>query len=153
MSNCNCNEQNSVNRIESGTVVYPENCPESSSMTLANCDESFIANVGDTYMESMGRIMTVETRVRNVCPNKRVALAVILTEEDLEGNEYPRGMKTVTIPEHHYSTCRDVTVRGIKFVLPEDINMSEDGTFCGERSIRVKTIAHHIDNDFTCIEG
>ena len=59
-----------------------------------------------------------------VCPDKRVALAVILTEVDCKGKEYQRGMKTFTIPAHHSPGCRDILVKCIKFVLPEDLNVS-----------------------------
>ena len=35
-----------------------------------------------------------------------------------------RGMKTVTVPVHHCPACRNVLVRGIRFILPEDLNVS-----------------------------
>ena len=54
----------------------------------------------------------------------RTALAVILTEVDKSGREHQRGLKTITIPAHHYPNCRDILVRCIKFVLPEDLNVS-----------------------------
>lgn len=36
-------------------------------------------------LESLGRILQLDVTVKNVCPNKRVALAVILTEVDEHG--------------------------------------------------------------------
>jgi hypothetical protein len=78
-------------------------------------------------------------------------LAVVLNELDEDGNEYKRGLKTFTIPAHNYSTCQDVMVKCIKFVLPEDLNVSSDSTtLCSERSFNTKLIAHYIDTDYEC---
>ena len=105
-------------------------------------------------MESLGRIVQVSTTIKNVCPGKRTALAVILTEVDENGIEYQRGLKTITVPAHNYPTCRDIEVRCIKFVLPEDLNVSscEPGVPCGARNLRVRCISHNIDNDFRCCD-
>lgn len=81
-------------------------------------------DLGDVYLESQGRIVQINVTLKNVCPDKRVALAVILTEVDCKGKEYQRGMKTFTIPAHHSPGCRDILVKCIKFVLPEDLNVS-----------------------------
>ena len=89
--------------------------------------------------------------LRNVCPGKRVALAVILTEVDAEDNEYNRGTKTMVIPAHTAPSCRDVTVRCIKFVLPEELDVSgSPDALCDERSFRARFIANYIDSTFVC---
>ena len=69
--------------------------------------------------------------------------------------EYQRGMKAITIPAHNYSTCRDVLVKCIKFVLPEDLNVSESdpSAICGTRNLRARFIAHNIDTDYRCCEA
>lgn len=99
-------------------------------------------------------IEQLDVTVKNVCPNRRVALAIILTEMDENGMEYQRGMKAITIPAHQYPTCRDVLVKCVKFVLPEDLNVS-GGTprsLCGPRNLKVRFIAHNIDTDYRCCE-
>ena len=60
--------------------------------------------MGDTYLESLGRIIQMDVTIKNVCRGKRVALAAILTEVDENGMEYRRGMKAMTIPAHNYPT-------------------------------------------------
>ena len=97
-------------------------------------------------------MLQLDVNIRNVCPNRRVALGVILTEVDPQGNEYPRGMKTITVPAHHFPTCRDVLVRCIKFVLPEDLDVSGGSpeAICNSRNFRARVIAHNIDTDFQC---
>lgn len=104
--------------VDCGTNVYPENCPEPVAVDIGGCDDSVDYDAGALGMESLGRILQLSVTLNNVCPNKRVALAVIVTEVDSEGTEYRRGMKTMTIPAHSGDSCRDVNVRCIKFVLP-----------------------------------
>ena len=56
------------------------------------------------------------------------------------------------IRDSHFPACRDVLVKCITFVLPEDLDVS-DGTpnsLCGIRSFRARFISHYIDTDFEC---
>ena len=103
-------------------------------------------------MESLGRILQLNVNIKNVCPGKRVALAIILNEVDKHGLEHQRGLKTITVPAHNASTCRDVLVKCVKFVLPEDLDVSgcSASALCNSRKFIVRTIAHNIDNDFQC---
>ncbi len=48
-------------------------------------------DLGDIDLQSQGRILEVRATIRNVCPDKRVALAILLSEVDKKGEEYPRG--------------------------------------------------------------
>ena len=140
--------------VECGRVVIPEACPIPVDVTIGGCEDSVVIDAGDSYLESQGRILQLDVNLKNVCPNKRVALAVLLTEVDANGDEHSRGMKTFTIPAHTAPTCRDVLVRCIKFVLPEDLDVS-GGTplaMCNPRNLKVRFIAHNIDSDFQCCE-
>lgn len=140
--------------VDCGIVVKPEECPEPVNLTMSGCQDALVVDLGDTYMESLGRILQVNTTIKNVCPGKRVALAISLTEVDSHGVEHQRGLKTITIPAHNFPTCRDIQVRCIKFVLPEDLNVSggTPGTLCSPRNLRVRLISHNIDNDFLCCD-
>ena len=133
--------------------IVPEQCPEPVDVAVDGCEDSVCFDAGDVRMESLGRIVQLDVRLRNVCPNRRVALAVLLSEVDPEGNEYKRGMKTMTVPAHTGDSCRDVTVRHIKFVLPEDLDVSGSPCdICNTRNFRARFIAHYIDNDFDCCD-
>lgn len=140
--------------VECGMVVVPEECPTPVDVIVEGCQDTLVVDMGDAYLESQGRIVQLNVNIKNVCPRKRVALAVILTEEDANGIEYPRGMKTITIPAHTAPTCRDVLVKCIKFVLPEDLDVS-GGTplaMCNPRNLKARLIAHNIDTDFQCCD-
>lgn len=116
-----------------------------------NHEDTVEFDAGEIGMESLGRILQLDVTVKNVCPNKRVALAVILTEVDEHGTEYKRGMKTMTIPAHTGSGCHDVMVRCIKFVLPENLDVSgSTDSMCNRRNFKARMIAHYIDDGFAC---
>lgn len=138
--------------VECDIVVHPEPCPVPVNLTIEGCQDSVVIDLGDVSLESLGRILQLDVTVKNVCPGKRVALAVILTEVDANGVEYQRGMKAITIPAHNYSSCRDVLVKCIKFVLPEDLDVSggAPNAICNARNFKARVIAHNIDSDFQC---
>ena len=142
-----------VINIDCGIVIIPEDCPEPVDIEIDGCSDAVEFDAGELGMDSLGRILQLDVTLKNVCPYKRTALAVILTETDDEGNEYKRGMKTVTVPAHTSDSCRDVTVKCIKFVLPEGLDGSENcGCLCNNRRFKARFIANYIDNDFECCD-
>ena len=96
--------------------------------------------------------MQLDVNLKNVCPRKRVALAIALSEVDQQGNEYQRGTKTLTIPAHFSTSCRDVLVKCVKFILPENLDVSGGSTtaMCNTRNFKARVFAHNIDSDFYC---
>lgn len=145
---------NPIIDVDCGIVIVPEECPEPVDIEITGCGDSIEFDAGELGLESLGRIVQVSVTIPNVCPNRRVALAVVLTEVDEEGIEHRRGLKTIVVPAHTMSSCRDVTVRCIKFVLPEELDVSgaEEGVICNARNLRARFIAHYIDNDFECCD-
>lgn len=154
------NENNTVTfpdpsvSVDCGIIVTPDPCPIPVNFTVEGCQDFTVIDLGDTAPQASGRIIELNLTVKNVCPDKRVALGIILTEVDCCGMEHPRGMKTFTIPAHNYPTCRDIQVKCIQFVLPDDLNVScrSDSGMCGERKLKVRTIAHNIDTGYRCCD-
>lgn len=155
------NESNSVSfpspeiTVDCGTDVFPENCPEPVDVIVDGCEDAIEFDAGELGMESLGRIIQLDVTLKNICPHRRVALAAVLTEVDSQGVEHKRGLKTMTVPAHTRAACRDITVRCIKFVLPEDLDVSggSEGAICNKRKFRTRFIAHYVDNDFECCGG
>ena len=138
--------------VECDIVVHPEPCPEPVDLTVEGCQDSVLVDLGDVYLGSQGRIIQMDVTIQNVCPGKRVSLAAILTEVDQDGMEHQRGMKAFTIPAHSAPVCRDVLVKCIKFVVPEDLNVS--GTaMCSPRKFKARFLANNIDTDYRCCES
>lgn len=135
--------------VDCGVVVVPEPCPEPVALTIEGCDDTVEFDAGLLDLGSLGRILQVSVTLQNVCPGKRVALASILSELDEEGVAFQRGMKILTVPAHTSTSCQDVTVRCITFVLPQD-ETPAPATLCGQRRFQARFIAHYIDNNFAC---
>lgn len=133
----------------------PEKCPEPVVIEINGCEDSVEFDAGNIQLESLGRILQIDVKIKNVCPHRRVALAVILTEVDSRGTEHQRGLKTITVPEHNSASCKDVVVRCIKFVLPEDLDVSggSPNGICNKRKFKARFITHYIDNDFFCCDA
>lgn len=139
--------------VNCDVIVMPEECPEPVDVAIDGCTDSLEYDAGDLDLSSLGRILQLDVKIKNVCPNRRVALAAIVHEVDDNGIEYKRGMKTMTIPAHTKATCQDVTVRCIKFVLPEDLDVNNsENSICDTRNFKARFIAHYIDNDFDCCD-
>lgn len=112
-------------------------------IALDRCADCMVLCLSDVELDERGRMLELSVRLKNVCPGKRVALGVILNELDEGGNEYARGMRAVTVPAHNESCGCDVLVRGIRFVLPEDLCSSSDGN----RRFTARTTVHYVDLD------
>lgn len=132
-------------------VIIPEGCPVPVDIAVSGCSDAIEFDAGDLSLDSLGRIVHLDVTLLNICPNRRVALAITLNEVDDEGNEYKRGFKTLTVPAHTNSTCRDVTIRCVKFVLPESLDVSNTTTsMCNTRNFVARCFANYIDYDFEC---
>lgn len=138
-------------KVDCGTDIIPEACPAPVNVSVDGCEDSVEFDAGELGLESLGRIIKLDVTLKNVCPHRRTALAVILTETDQHNNEYERGMKALVIPAHDGPSCRDVKVRCIKFVAPEALDVSGSGdSICNKRSFKARFIAHYIDSGFEC---
>lgn len=137
-----------------GAVIYPETCPVPTALLVPGCKDSAQVNLDSTKLQSLGRIVQVDVTVRNVCPGKRVAVAVMLTEYGPNGEEYARGTKAFTIPALVGEACQDVSLRCIHFVVPEDLDPAEDPhTICNARQFNARVMANYVDTDFVCCDA
>ncbi|MEE0740945.1 MAG: vWA domain-containing protein [Emergencia sp.] len=138
--------------VDCGRIIVPEPCPEPIPVSVSGCEDAVVYTIDDTFLDSLGRILQLDINIRDVCPGRRIALAVILTEVDRNDEEHNRGIKTFTIPAHQNPGCSDVLVRCVRFVLPEDLDVSgaSPGVQCNTREFYVRTIAHYVDTDFVC---
>lgn len=141
--------------VDCSVVVQPDPCPVPVDLVAEGCKDTVLVDMGDVLLESQGRILQLDVTVKNVCPGKRVALAAILTEVDENGAEYQRGMKVMTLPAHSGPACRDVRVKCIKFVVPEDLDVSGGSpvSLCNPRNFKTRFLANVIDADYRCCES
>ncbi len=144
------NFPNPTIEIDCGVHLNPELCPNHNQIVVEKClDEYIESNLNDVYLDSNGKILEVKLKLKSICPNKRVALAVLLTEKDALGNEQKRGMKIMTIPAHQLEGCKDINVEKIRFILPDDISLANN---CEQRLFNVRAMAHYVDSGYHCAD-
>ena len=124
-------------------IVPVDSGPIPVGITMDGCNDFVEFDAGNLVLEDSGRILDLDVNLLSVCPGKRVALAVVLTEELPGGEIVPRGMKTYTIPAHGLPICSDVLITCIRFILPDDTS-----SFCSARTLRAQFMSHYIDNGF-----
>ena len=135
-------------------VVYPEPCPVPAEITAEHCRDAVTAELPGAVLPSLGRIVTVTAVVKNVCPGKRVAAAITLSEEGEDGTLHPRGTKMILIPAQAGTECRDVVLKCVRFVVPEALDETGDpGSICNERHFRAGIFANYVDTDFVCCDA
>ena len=135
------------------TVIYPEPCPIPADITVDGCKDSVQASVGSTVLTGLGRIVQVDATVKNVCPDKQIAVAVILTETDALGVEHTRGSKTLLIPAQGGEECRDILLKCISFVVPESLAPEGNrSSICKSRKFAARVLANYVDTDYTCCD-
>ena len=134
----------------SNIIIEP--CPDPIDVTINGCEDSIEFDLGDVNLESLGHIFQFDVTINDICPNKRVALAILLNEIDCNDVEHTRGMKTLTIPALTGTTCQNVTLRCIKFVLPGDLDNTGSCSMCNTKKYNVRLISNYIDFDFKCCD-
>ena len=118
------------------------------------CRDAAIGCPCNTILSGLGRIVEAKAIIRNVCPGRSVAVAVILTELDPEGCEHDRGMKVYEIRPQAGETCRDVVLNCVQFVVPESVRTwGNPESLCEKRRFLVRVLANYLDTDYTCCQG
>ena len=131
----------------------PDCCPEPVRFGMCGCQQNACVEVCGVTPDGLGRVIQVAFTLRNICPGKRVAAAVFLTEAGPCGQEFSRGMQTFTVPAHHGPGCQDVRVPCVRFIVPEDLNRTHGcdwDSLCSPRAFQVRVMANYIDTDFIC---
>jgi hypothetical protein len=137
------NETLSVLRYQVGSETLSE------VISVGSCTGGTACTVANVVPDAQGCMVQVGVRVRSVCPGRSAALGVVLFELDEQDVQQVRGMKTVALPAHHESCCRDILVEGICFVLPEETSLAAGGC-SGERRFRLKTCVCYLDAAGIC---
>lgn len=112
------------------THIFFETCDGAKEVSVTGrCQED----------EALGRTLDVNCTLLNVCPGRRSALGITLTEMDEDGTEYARGFRAITVPAHNARCNQDVNVDTVRFILPEDLSLQN------RRHFVVRTQHHYLD--------
>ncbi len=140
--------------VDCDIVVTPDECPiPASEISVEGCQDILPVDVGDVYLENTGMILKLDATLKNVCPGRKTAMAMLLSEVDTDGNETSRGVKMFSIPAHYSPSCRDVKIKGVMFVIPDDAyDSTRESSDCPTRMFRVRMISHYSDGGAVCDE-
>lgn len=127
-------------------VIDP--CPSVHLFEADACEDFIQYDLGEIDLHHTGRILECNLMLRNICPNQRTALTLILKEIDRSGKTIQRGFLTFTVPAHHAKGCRNVRVKSIRFVLPDDCMPA--CSLCEKRRFSLQVLANGVDTDFHC---
>ena len=141
------NETNTLsNQATCHSMVIDVNDTVSHSISFDRCENNKSVVLEPQDLSSVGRYLTLRTTVKNVCPNKQVALGIKLYETT-GGGRVIKGHKEYAFA-HNNDCCRDITLKNIHFVLPEEIaETSDTSNICSQRTFDIETTSHYIDLD------
>lgn len=136
------------------SVIITEPCPAAVQFQVDGCRDATAISAEETKIRGLGRIVQVNTVIKGVCPGKRVAVAILLSETDELGVHYSRGLKTVLIPAQSGDSCQDIELKCVNFVLPEELDVTGNtSAICNARQFSVKVLANYVDTDFVCCDA
>lgn len=127
-------------------VYFPEHCPVSTQFKVGSCEDTVRASLEDVELDYLGRIVQVNVEIKDVCPGKRLAVGVFLTELNEEHKECSRGVKMFTVPPIKGTHCRNLKLKCINFIVPEEAGHN----LCKERVFKARAMANYIDADLKC---
>ncbi len=132
-------------------IVKPDPCPEPINFTIDGSSDMVTYDLGDIYFSSLGNILNLDLTLMHVCPNRRIGLAVSVAELDDLDIEHQRVTKVFTVPAHQDSCCRNIKVKCLKFVMPDDLNLTPISPCqCRQRKFRVRVLHNYLDSNFNC---
>ena len=131
--------------VDCEEVIVVDPCPTPQDIEFKGCQDYLAYDLGDYVLDDLGRILELSLTIKNVCPNKKVAVAVMLNEIDDYGAEHKKAIKIISIPAHTNNKCKDIKLTNIKLVLPE-----EDNNMCETKKFVARALVNYIDNNPIC---
>lgn len=114
------------------------------SFNYEKCEDCKTITLDAQQLSGNGRFLNLNTTVKNVCPNKRIAIGLALYETT-SGVRVIKGHKTF-VASHSESCFTDIILTNIHFILPEEIAETCDTTnICKERTFELDMASHYID--------
>lgn len=139
-------DMNEKEKTVNCSMVIDVNDVATHSICFDRCENNKYVVLESQNLSNVGRYLTLRATVKNVCPNKRVALGIRLYETT-SGCRVIKGHKEFSF-SHNNKCCRDVTLTNIHFVLPEEIAETEDtSNICSQRTFDIETTSHYVDLD------
>lgn len=130
---------------EVSNMEHPKQNELHETVRLAPGGNYLVCALGELSPAEDGCILELNLTLADVCPEKRTALAVTVSELDRDDREYPRGLRTLLIPAHHGEAPVDVYLDAVRFVLPGSLDVGG-----GDRRFVVRADCHYVDYHARC---
>lgn len=108
---------------------------------LLSCD------LGGLEPSRDGQVLECRLHLTDILPERRVAVAVSAAECAPDGTEHPRGRQFFTVPPHHGREAQDVSLEGVTFLFPSELDVSQGGP----RRVVLRAVAHYVDGNERCL--
>lgn len=126
------------------SILIDVNNTATHSICFERCENNKNYVIEPQNLSSVGRFLSLSTTIKNVCPNKQIAIALKLYETT-NGSKIIKGHKMFAV-KHCENCCADITLSNIHFVLPEEIAETENkSNICSRRTFDIETTSHYID--------
>jgi hypothetical protein len=142
-----CRDKDDEKKVKK--FICPEHLCKSDVFTVKSCDDFVCYDLGEYFIKQNGFILELSLKLKDVCPKRHTALAVILYELDECDKEYLRGFKTLLLPPTGKCVCDDICVECLHFVIPAALVMNKDCHPCEPRRFVAHYIANYVDSDFS----
>lgn len=130
----------------SGSMVIDVNDTITHAITFERYENNKSVVLEPQDLSNVGRYLTLRLTVKNVAPDKQVALGIKIYETT-GGCRVIKGHKEFAFA-HNGDCRRDITLKNVHFVLPEEIAETDDKTnICSQRTFDIETHSHYIDLD------
>lgn len=137
------NEENEQKK-KNDPILIDVNDMSTHSICFDNCENNKAVTLQAQNLSSVGRFLSLSTTIKNVCPNKQIAVGIKLYETT-NGNKIIKGHKMFAVC-HNESCCKDITLSNIHFVLPEEIaETCNTSNICSHRTFDIETSSHYVD--------
>lgn len=109
-----------------------------------NCEQSKTFTLDSQHISGLGRFLNFSVTIKRVCPNKRVAVGLLLYETT-GGCRIMKGHKAYAV-SHNEHCCADIRLNNVKFVMPEELADTNDNeSVCPRRSFEMEFVAHYVN--------
>lgn len=134
----------SENKVKTQAVVVDANDHSTTQIGYDRCEISKNIELDASELSGIGRYLTVCATVKNVCPDKRIAIGMALYEKAGDGRVL-KGHKSF-VASHSENCCADITLNNVHFILPEEIAETCDtDSQCHERNFELDFASHYVD--------
>lgn len=120
---------------------------KSEEVSLGACDIFKEFTVHNVHIHSEGRLLKVKVQLKDVCPGRKIRLAVLLFEKECREEEL-KGLRTAEIkaPCGPCGCIDELTVGDFCFVVSDD-------QLCSRKEAKIEVIAHYSSFPRDCHPG